>query len=88
MPDKVKYLLINVSFFAWLFSPTAACHSQSMWYDIHGAISVGVGSLSDVLDERPSRDSSEWGQPFSSAGALPLAPAAYSQDAAQTLQSI
>lgn len=79
---------LNVAVFVWLFSPTAACHSQSMWYDIHGAISVGVGSLSDVLDEQPSRDSSECGKPFSSAGALPLAPATCSQDAAQTLQSI
>lgn len=69
-------------------SLTAACHSQSMRYDIHGAISVGVGSVSDVMDERPSRGSSECGQPFSSAGTLPLAPAAYSQDAAQTLQSM
>lgn len=67
--------------------PIVACHSQSVWDDLHGTVSAGLGALSDLLDEHDPRPPAEPRQPFPAAGALPLAATTCPQDAPQTLQS-
>lgn len=69
-------------------SPTAACYSQSMWDDLHGTVSVGVGTISNLLDKHSPWYSAEQGKQLSDTRTLPLAYTTCFQNAAQTLQSM
>lgn len=67
--------------------PIAACHSQSMWYDLHGTISAGMGPFGNLLDQHSAKTSPRRRISHPSAGPLPLAPASNPEGAAQDLQS-
>ena len=63
-----------------------ACHSEPLWYDLHGAFSAGLEASGHLLDEHAARGPEGPRPQRSDPGALPLAAASHAQGAAETLQ--